>query len=267
MNTLRLNTIDRLRFKLALKLPGPRKSLRLERGIFSMSFDDFPRSAWTVGGPILAAHGVRGTYFVCGGLEGTYHEGLEQFHEADLEALYAAGHEVGAHTYDHVSALQATTREFVASIQRNERFLADRLPGSRRISFAYPFGDISLNSIRIVMRYFACARSVERGSNGGLVSPYALRAVGLESKRTDEPDIEELIQLAAERCQWLICFSHDVSEHPTEFGCRPRELDRALTLAKAAGLEFAPLSRVALTLEQQAQAMKAVDTRVGYRPL
>jgi hypothetical protein len=32
--------------------------------LFSFTFDDFPRSALEVGGKILRAHGVAGTYYV-----------------------------------------------------------------------------------------------------------------------------------------------------------------------------------------------------------
>ena len=37
---------------------------RLRAPIATISFDDFPHSAWKVGGRILESHGVRGTYFV-----------------------------------------------------------------------------------------------------------------------------------------------------------------------------------------------------------
>ena len=36
------------------------------RPVASISFDDFPKSAWTLGGPVLARHGVRGTYYTGG---------------------------------------------------------------------------------------------------------------------------------------------------------------------------------------------------------
>ncbi len=31
------------------------------RPVASVTFDDFPRNAWTLGGPVLARHGVRAT--------------------------------------------------------------------------------------------------------------------------------------------------------------------------------------------------------------
>jgi peptidoglycan/xylan/chitin deacetylase (PgdA/CDA1 family) len=263
----RLTFTNRLRFKLALTLPRARKKLRLERGILSMTFDDFPRSAWKEGGPVLEVHGARGAYFVCGGLEGTRHDSVEQFTSDDLEALHAAGHEVGAHTFHHISALQTSASKFASSILLNERFLAERLPGYRATSFSYPFGDISLRSIRVVMKYFSCARTIATGSNGTSVSPYLLKAVGLERRRQNEFDIEALIERAARRREWLICYTHDVSDRPSEYGCRPRDLDRVLRLARAAGMDLSPVARVALCLDAEQSIATNVEAKDGLRPL
>jgi peptidoglycan/xylan/chitin deacetylase (PgdA/CDA1 family) len=34
------------------------------RPVGSITFDDFPKSAWTQGGAVLAKHGMRGTYYI-----------------------------------------------------------------------------------------------------------------------------------------------------------------------------------------------------------
>ena len=38
----------------------------------------------------------------------------------------------------------------------------------------------------------------------------------------------------------LILYTHDVGERPSEFGCTPAEIDEALSLARAAGLDVLP---------------------------
>jgi peptidoglycan/xylan/chitin deacetylase (PgdA/CDA1 family) len=204
---------------------------------------------------------------VCGGLEGTRHDNVEHFTSDDIEAIHAAGHEVGAHTFHHISALQTSVREFASSILLNERFLAERLPGRRATSFSYPFGDISLSSIPVVMKFFSCARTIATGSNGVSVSPYLLKAVGLERRRQNEFDIEALIERAARRREWLICYTHDVSDRPSEYGCRPRDLDRVLRLARAAGMELSPVAGVALRLGSRQSTATGVDAQVPFRPL
>ena len=57
---------------------------------FSLSFDDFPATAWTEAGPVLAAHGVRATYYVCGGLCDGVNMDRDQYRLEHLQAAHAA---------------------------------------------------------------------------------------------------------------------------------------------------------------------------------
>ena len=81
------------------------------RGVFSLSFDDFPASAWTEAGPVLAEHGVKATYYVCGGLAGGVNMDRDQFQVPHLQALHAAGHEVGGPREAFAEAFGALARE------------------------------------------------------------------------------------------------------------------------------------------------------------
>jgi peptidoglycan/xylan/chitin deacetylase (PgdA/CDA1 family) len=62
--------------------------------VASISFDDFPKNAWTQGGPVLAQHGARCTYYTAGGFCGRTVDGTDFYDETDLKALSAAGHEI-----------------------------------------------------------------------------------------------------------------------------------------------------------------------------
>ena len=57
--------------------------------IVSFTFDDFPRTAYSVGGAILEKFGARGTYYVAAGLMNTSGELGEQSHADDLHSLLA----------------------------------------------------------------------------------------------------------------------------------------------------------------------------------
>ena len=46
--------------------------MRNAQPLISFTFDDFPRSALTVGGEILERHGARGTYYASLGVMGKY---------------------------------------------------------------------------------------------------------------------------------------------------------------------------------------------------
>ncbi|MBW8271354.1 polysaccharide deacetylase family protein [Caldovatus aquaticus] len=214
------------------------------RGVLSVSFDDFPKTAWEVGGPVLDALGVRATYYVSGALCGRSWNGVQQYDEDDLVAAFGAGHEIACHTYDHLSAARNPTAEYLASIARNGRFLRERLPGWVGHSFSYPWGAAPLRARHAVSPLFGSCRSTIRGLNGSRLDRSLLRAVGLERCRGRGADIPGLIAAAAGRRAWLILYTHDVRERPSDYGCTPAELEDAVRRALAAGLEVRPVASV-----------------------
>ena len=225
--------IDKMRRRAGRYLDVRPATVQPARGILSLSFDDIPASAWTEAGPILADHGVKATYYVCGGLAGGRNLDLPQFEIEHLQALQHAGHEVGCHTYEHVSTLTLSRGELDASLARNAAWVAERLDGYQMQSFAYPFGDCALGSKAIVDMRFLCGRGVRDGVNAGRVDRNLLQAIGLESRRLPGYDLEKMVEETAANRGWLIAYGHDVSDAPTPYGCRPEAIDRLIRLALA----------------------------------
>ena len=211
------------------------------RGVLSLSFDDIPESAWTEAGPVLAQHGIKATYYVCGGLAGGRNLDLPQFETEHLQALHAAGHEVGCHTYEHASVLRLSPAELTQSLERNARWVAERLDGYRMTTFAYPFGDCALEAKPVIAGRFDLGRGVRDGVNAGRADRTNLQAIGLESRRLPGYDLEALVQQTAESRGWLIAYGHDVSDRPTPYGCTVEDLDRLIRLARAADLDILPV--------------------------
>src|SRR4051794_7530409 len=76
--------------------------LRNETAMVSFTFDDIPKSAATTGAGILEDHGVRGTFYVSGGLVGaTSSPHWTAADVPDIVALHRRGHEIGCHTFSH----------------------------------------------------------------------------------------------------------------------------------------------------------------------
>ena len=142
--------IDQMRRRAARYLGVRPVTIAPARGILSLSFDDFPASAWTEAGPILAEHGIKATYYVCGGLAGGQNMGLPQFEPEHLEAIHEAGHEVGCHTYEHVSTLTLSPEALDASLARNAAWVDEVLGGYEMTTFAYPFGDCALGAKAVI---------------------------------------------------------------------------------------------------------------------
>ncbi len=104
--------------------------------IASITFDDFPKSAWTVGVPLLAQYKARGTYYTAGNFCGRTVEGMEFYDDADLRALVAAGHEIGCHGFGHQPTPSLSTQTLAQDMDRNARFLAPFLNGAKLESYA-----------------------------------------------------------------------------------------------------------------------------------
>lgn len=251
---MQLDLVERLRRKAAHKFGAPSTPMSLPQGAVSITFDDFPRTAWTEGGAVLAAHGVKGTYYVSGRLCGGEMDGQEQYRESDLAALNEAGHEVGCHTFDHISALKTPTAVFARSIEANARFFSERLAGWKATSFAYPYGDVSLGALRTVGGNFSSGRLVVGGCNTRALRPLRLNALALESRRPEAARWDELVAQAAAERQWLVIMTHDVQDRPSDFGCTPQTLDALLGAARKAGLRVAPVGTVMQTCAAQAAA-------------
>lgn len=243
--------MQRLRRKVAHKVPVGRAPFTLPRGALSITFDDAPRSAWTVAGRVLREHGVRGTYYICGGLLGARYRDIVHCTHDDVAAIVAEGHEIGCHTFDHLSALSVTAEQFDRSISRNAAHFSAALPGIRMRTFAFPFGDVSLTAKWCVRSRFEAARGIAPGLNDARAERSHLRAVALERRQRRAHDLGELIRTAARERLWLILFTHDVADEPSPYGCTPADLAEVLALAKRAGLLIAPVASV---LEAAAQA-------------
>ena len=236
-----MKQIDQMRRRAARYLDIDPVTIAPARGVFSLSFDDFPASAWTEAGPILADHGVKATYYVCGGLADGINMDRDQFQVPHLQALHAAGHEVGCHTFGHTSALRMNAEALRLSLDANAAWVAERLDGHRMTTFAWPFGDATVGAKRIVRQRFAMARGVRDGVNAGREDRALIKSIGLESRRLPGYDLEALMSETAASKGWLTAYGHDVSDRPTDYGCTPADLDRVLRAAKAAGLEIAPV--------------------------
>ena len=135
-------TIDRLAGRLTNRLiratPWRLIPIPTRQPIVSFTFDDVPDSALRAGATILEARDVRGTFYIAGGLEGRVEPGRTLIDAAGCRELAARGHEIGCHTYEHVSTLTLSPAELDASLARNAAWVAERLDGYEMRTFASP---------------------------------------------------------------------------------------------------------------------------------
>jgi len=211
--------------------------------LISFSFDDFPSSALQVGGSILRDHGYAGTYYASFGLMNRDSPVGRIFSGADLEELFAQGHELGCHTFAHSHAWKTRPSEFEESILENRRALNRILPEALFKTLSYPISGPRPQTKRRMGRLFACCRGGGQTFNTGTLDRNNVSAFFLE-RRTGQPDqIKQLIDRNREAGGWLIFATHDVCDQPTKFGCTPAFFEAVVCLAAESGARILPVAQ------------------------
>jgi peptidoglycan/xylan/chitin deacetylase (PgdA/CDA1 family) len=216
------------------------------RPMLSFSFDDAPLTAATDGAALLEARGLRGTYYVSGGLAGTQAPMGICAKGDDYRRLAQAGHEIACHTFSHLDCGQAPGDQALADVEYNAQALADwglQAPAS----FAYPYGDVSTGPKQALASRFSTMRALHHGVIEMGTDLNQTPAVGIEG-----PDGEAVagrwMETALSRRAWLILYTHDVSDEPSPWGCTPRVLSALIDDALVAGFEVTTVAQGARAL-------------------
>jgi peptidoglycan/xylan/chitin deacetylase (PgdA/CDA1 family) len=230
------------------KVLGSLYSCRVPLGhrgpIVTFSFDDFPRSAYTVGGDILKGYGVRGTYYASIGLMNRSNKLGEQFRRSDLEALVADGHELASHTFSHIPCSSIPNSDFLYEVDRGRKAIQDLTGQEDSRNFAFPFGDFTLGARRTLTMQLASCRGILGGFNGPDIDLSLLRANSLYGDIDKSKMAERLIDKTVIQKNWLIFYSHDIGSSPSQFGCTPRLLESVVSHASKVGARIMTVAEV-----------------------
>jgi len=232
--------LSRLNRTLALRLRTKPLSMRNAEAVVSISFDDFPESAWTVGGALLEKAGVQATYFTSSGLLSSSENGLRVASAAEVAQAHGAGHEIGCHTYDHVDCRGLRASELNEQLSLNSESLRG-ITGDIPVTFAYPRGSFGVSTKRTVIARYACARTSYRGLNAGTIDLAAVRAIPLYSRAFDRRSIERLLDDAMEKAAWVNFYTHDIDDAPSGFGSTPAHLAETLDLIRDRQIRVLPV--------------------------
>src|ERR1039458_8022744 len=212
--------------------------------IITFTFDDFPRSALTNGGAIIERFGGRATYYVAMGLMGTSNSMGKQFVHRDVKSLIEKGHEVASHTYDHLSARKTPVETFLRNVQHCEEAIRKNSGIDPSRNFAYPYGEVTLKTKKLLGPHMKSSRGTIRGFNGPEVDLNLLRANCLYGGTDQSDTAKKLIVENGERRSWLIFYSHDVADHASAFGCTPGLLEEVVSFAADRGMRIMTVADV-----------------------
>ncbi|MGY3530999.1 polysaccharide deacetylase family protein [Bradyrhizobium sp. USDA 4452] len=231
--------IDRFAGRLTNRLiratPWQVMQVQTRTPIVSFTFDDVPDSALRVGAAILEARGVRGTFYISGGLAGRVEPDRTLIDSAGCRELAARGHEIGCHTFGHQDIRHVDRPAFVADLARNARYLdtIDRRPGRR--NFAYPYNSGCLGKLQILAHSYRTCRAGGEAINRGPTDPSFLKAVEIRQPETHVAGLTGWIDAVVEKPGWLIFFTHDIAPTPTPYGSTPAAFERLVAHAVERG--------------------------------
>ena len=235
MSLLRLNRfIGRMVKVRPVRLAG-------QRPVASITFDDFPKSAWENGGRVLQEYGARGTYYTAGGFCGRTVNGTVFYDADDLKALAAAGHEIGCHGFGHRPTPLLSPQDLAADAARNEDFLKPFLGGGTAQSYAFPYGAASVRAKKFHGRRYSNLRGSHQGINSGRVDLAQLQAVSMERRNWDASIIARAIRHAQHNNGWIVFYTHDVSDSPTVYGATEDMMRKVLDGLAAARIPVLPM--------------------------
>jgi peptidoglycan/xylan/chitin deacetylase (PgdA/CDA1 family) len=216
------------------------------RVVASITFDDFPKSAWTNGGSILAEFGVRATYYTAGSFCNRTVDGIEYYNHSDLEGLRNHGHEIACHGFGHRPTTLLSDAELSEDMARNQAFLAPFLDGETACSFAFPFGEVNLRTKRFYSTRFSSARGVHPALNQARADMSLLSAISLEERCWRPAFIADAIARTKEQGGLLVFYTHDISNEPTEYGSKPSVLKNVLQWLAAAKIPVMPIGEAVI---------------------
>jgi peptidoglycan/xylan/chitin deacetylase (PgdA/CDA1 family) len=201
----------------------------------SFTFDDVPRSAAVTGGKVLSASGVRGTYYVSGSLCSSWEFGYQFVGVEEIVKLLDDGHEIGCHTYTHADVQRLDPARVSAELDANLKFLTSIDHRIRLSNFAYPYGSVGLFQKSGVSHRFDSCRGVKPGVNCGVADVSLLNAVPLYESLRKGRALRQWMELAYATNGWLVFYTHDVSDDPSEHGCSTSLLEQAVEFSGSMG--------------------------------
>jgi peptidoglycan/xylan/chitin deacetylase (PgdA/CDA1 family) len=219
--------------------------------IITFSFDDFPRTALTIGAAILESFGARATYYVAMSLMNTRSDLGEQFRQEDLASALDRGHELASHTFSHISARRVSCEMFEHDLEKGEHAIREKIGLLGSANFAYPYGEVTLRAKKKLGPKLMSCRGTCSGLNGPDVDLNLLLANSLYGDLDRADSAKRLILENEEQGSWLIFYSHDVAPKPSRFGCTPRLLEAICSFAAVRHTRFMTVAQVMKELGQR----------------
>jgi peptidoglycan/xylan/chitin deacetylase (PgdA/CDA1 family) len=154
---------------------------------------------------------------------------------ADARRLHEAGHEIACHTFSHLDCGQSSEAVTLADVDQNAESLA-QWGTPDPVSFASPYGDVGAPAKTALAGRFKTLRALHHGLIADGADLNQAPAVGIEGEN-GEAVANGWLDKAKARKAWLILYTHDVADAPSQWGCTTSALERLIDRAVAEGFD------------------------------
>jgi peptidoglycan/xylan/chitin deacetylase (PgdA/CDA1 family) len=235
----------------AQNLHQNRCTVAFPKSVVSFTFDDFQQSTLQAVLPLFKREQIKGTFYTALGLENHYDAVLGQhFRAADIHRLIENEQEIGAHTFSHLNLAQSRSSDILADLaQEQSTFKANW--GIQPAHFAYPFGAFNVKSKGICSQNFCTSRSTLSGINGANTDLNLLKANKIYSHLDNLDQIIALLQHAKSAGAWVIFYTHDIQENPSQYGTTPAFFQSVLSAVQSMDFDIKSVGAVYASLKIQ----------------
>lgn len=206
--------------------------------VVSFTFDDVPDTALTHGAAILERYGAHGTFYLAGSLMGTEERYRRLIDAEGARELARRGHEIGCHTYAHRHSWALSPWGMRRDLEQNRTMLEAEGISARTTNFAFPYNAMSPLARPGLRRRFRSCRAGGEAINRGSFDPVSLKGVEIRQPEDYARRLTRWIDDLAAQPGWLVFFTHDVTDFPTPYGCKPDTLERLVSHAVAKGCDI-----------------------------
>ncbi|QHK20052.1 polysaccharide deacetylase family protein [Pseudarthrobacter psychrotolerans] len=233
--------------------PGP---LRWDQPMVSITFDDGWQSVHDRALPLLNKHGFRSTqYFNPSSIETP-----NFMTAAEVQQMHEAGHEIAAHSYDHVDLTSIGTDRLDEELRKSKEALA--AAGIATNDLATPYGRSDPQVDWYASKYFDIVRGTDDGINTRQnLDPHDLKVFYV----TDETTPHDLAEALAETSRvngWLILVYHQIST-PKSTGTQENTVaaDRSTVTSDVLAAQLQLIDQSGIKVQPVAQAFKQLQGR------
>lgn len=231
--------------------PGP---LRWDQPMVSITFDDGWQSVYDRALPLLDKHDFRSTHYV----NASSIETPNFMTAAEVKQLHEAGHEIAAHSYEHVDLTSIGADRLHEEMRKSEEALA--AAGLATDGLAPPYGRSDPQVDWYASKYF----DIVRGTDQGLNTRQTLERHDLKVFYvTDETTPDILAEALAETSRvngWLILVYHQIAtSESTGTQASTIAADRSTITSDALAAQLQVLDESGIEVQPVAQAFKKLQ--------